>query len=106
MLLTEQSVMSAELVLLGIATATAGVAAVFAVLGFFRPHQLPDVLTAAGITQILRAETDIVRTAIEDQARGVRQELGQSLRGFQELNLSAFGTLGNGIDAGLSSRAR
>jgi DNA recombination protein RmuC len=91
--------MSAELVLLGIASATAGVAAVFAVLGFFRPRQLPDVLTAAGITQILRAETDIVRTAIEDQARGVRQELGQSLRGFQELTLSAFGTLRDGIDA-------
>jgi hypothetical protein len=38
--------MSAELVLLMIATAAAGVAALFAFLGFLRAQQLPDVLTA------------------------------------------------------------
>lgn len=37
-------------------------------------------------------EADIVRAAIEDQARGLRQELGHSLKGFQELTLAAFGT--------------
>ena len=60
---------------------------------------MPDALTAQGATQILRAETDIVRAAVEDQARGLRQELGQSLKGFQELTLAAFGTLRDGIDA-------
>ena len=91
--------MSAELVLLVIATAGAGVAALFAILGFLRAQQLPGALTAQGATQILRAETDIVRAAVEDQARGLRQELGHSLKGFQELNVSAFGTLRDGIDA-------
>ena len=38
--------MSAELVLLVIATAGAGVAALFAALGFLRPKQLPAALTA------------------------------------------------------------
>ena len=50
-------------------------------------------------TQILRAETDIVRAAVENQARGLRQELGHLLKGFQELTLAAFGTLREGIDA-------
>jgi len=91
--------MSAQLVLLVIATAAAGVAALFAFLGFLRTKQLPGALTAQAATQILRAETDIVRAAVEDQARGLRQELGQSLKGFQELTLAAFGALRDGIDA-------
>ena len=56
--------MSAELALLGTATVGAGVAALFAVLGFLRIQQIPDALTAQGATQILRAETDIVRAAV------------------------------------------
>ena len=91
--------MSAELVLLVIATATAGVAALFAILGFLRAKPSTGVLTVQGATQILRAETDIVRAAVEDQTRGLRQELGLSLKGFQELTLAAFGTLRDGIDA-------
>jgi hypothetical protein len=91
--------MSAELVLLVVATGCAGVAALFAILCFLRTQQLPGALTARGATPILRAETDIVRAAIEDQARSLRQELGHSLKGFQELTLAAFGTLRDGIDA-------
>jgi DNA recombination protein RmuC len=91
--------MSAELVMLVIATATAGVAALFAILGFLRAKPSTGVLTVQGATQILRAETDIVRAAVEGQTRGLRQELGQSLKGFQELTLAAFGTLRDGIDA-------
>jgi len=70
----------------------------FAILCFFRKQQLSAPLTAQGATQILRAEPDIVRGAVEDQARGLRQELGHSLQGFQELTLAAFGTLRDGID--------
>ena len=82
--------MSAELVLLVIATTGAGVAASFAILCFLRTQQLPAALTVQGAAQILRAETDIVRAAIEDQARGLRQELGHSLKGLQELTLAAL----------------
>ena len=90
---------SAQLALLVIATGAAGIAALFAILGFLRAQQVPDALTAPGATQILRAETEIVRSTVADQARGLRQELGQSLKGFQELTLAAFGTLRDGIDA-------
>ena len=63
--------MSAELALLVITTAAAGVAALFAILGFLRTQQLPGGLTAQGATQILRGETDIVRAAVEEQSRGL-----------------------------------
>jgi hypothetical protein len=46
----------------------------------------------------LRAETDIVRSAVEDQAGRLRQELNQSLKGFQELTIAAFAGLRDGID--------
>ena len=77
----------------------AWLAAAFAALGFFRAKAAPQLLTAQAAAQLLRLETDIVRSAVEEQARGLREELGQSLKGFQELTLAAFGTLRDGIDA-------
>lgn len=56
------------------------------------------MLTEQSAGKILRTETDIVRAAIEEQARGLRQELGRTLNGFQEVTLKAFGTLRDGID--------
>ena len=67
----ERPAMSAELALLVITTAAAGVAALFAVLGFLRAKPSTGVLSAQGATQILRAETEIVRAAVEEQARGL-----------------------------------
>ena len=81
--------MSAELVLLVISTAGAGIAALFAILCFLRTQQFPAALTAQGATQILRGETDIVPAAVEEQARGLRQELGQSLKGFEQLTVAS-----------------
>ena len=76
-----------EQVLLAVGSFAACVAAAFALLNFFRLTQVPDVLTPASAAQLLRGETEIVRTAIDDHGRGLRQELGQS-----------FGTLRDGID--------
>jgi DNA recombination protein RmuC len=77
-----------------VAVGGAWLAAVFAALGYFRAKPAPQLLTA----QLLRAETDIVRSAVEDQAGRLRQELNQSLKGFQELTLAAFAGLRDGID--------
>src|SRR5215204_1962763 len=87
-------------VLLVLSTAGAFVAALFAILCFFRLKQaaLADTLTKAAATQILRAETEITRRAGEDQARGLRQELRDSLKNFQQMTLTAFNTLRDGID--------
>src|SRR5450759_4797871 len=89
---------SFELVLLIGIAALAGVGAVFAALCFFRMRPQAAALTEQTAGRILRSETDIVRAVVEDQARGLRQELGRTLTGFQEVTLKAFGTLGDGID--------
>ena len=81
-----------------IAVAGAWLAAGFAALAYFRPKQSPQLLTAQGAAQLLRAETDIVRGAVEDQAGRLRQELNQSLKGFQELTVAAVGGLRDGIE--------
>src|ERR1700722_3788069 len=91
--------MSVEYILLVIATGCAGIAALFAILCFLRTHQLPNLLTLPAAAQMLRAETEIVRGVIEQQSGGLRQELVNSLKVFQQLTLTAFGTLRDGINA-------
>jgi DNA recombination protein RmuC len=90
--------MSLQIVLLALTAAGAGVAALFSILCFFRPVKSSDLLTVQAAGQILRGETDIVRAAVDEHSRGLRQELGHSLTGFQELTLAAFGNLRDGID--------
>jgi DNA recombination protein RmuC len=91
--------MPIEFVLLVTATGCAGIAALFAIFCFLRTRQLPHLLTSPAAAQMLRAETEIVRGVVEQQTGGLRQELGNSLKGFQQLTLTAFGTLRDGINA-------
>jgi DNA recombination protein RmuC len=93
-----EGIMPVELLLLVAIAALAGVGTVFAVLCFFRTRPQASALTEQTAGRILRSETDIVRAAVEEQARGLRQELGRTLNGFQEVTLKAFGTLRDGID--------
>jgi DNA recombination protein RmuC len=86
-----------ELLLLSVAAASAFAAALFSVLSFFRKPT--PALTKDTAAAILRSETEIVRTAVQDQARWLRQELGQSLTSFQDLMLTTFGTVRDGIDS-------
>jgi DNA recombination protein RmuC len=87
-----------DLLALMIAVGGAWLAAVFAALAYFRAKPASQLLTAQGAVQLLRAETEIVRGAVGDQAGRLRQELNQSLKGFQELTVAAFGNLRDGID--------
>jgi hypothetical protein len=87
-----------DLLALMIAVAGAWLAAGFAALSYFRSKQTPQLLTAQGVAQLLRAETEIVRGAVEDQAGRLRQELNQSLKAFQELTVAAVGGLRDGIE--------
>jgi hypothetical protein len=86
------------LLLLAIGAAGACVAALFAILCFLRTRIAAAALTKETAALILRSETEIVRTALQDQARWLRQELGQSLTSFQEMMLTTFGTMRDGID--------
>ena len=88
----------AELLLLSVAAASAFAAALFSILCFVRTRSPIPALTQETVAPILRSETEIVRTAVQDQARWLRQELGQSLTSFQELMLTTFGTVRDGID--------
>jgi hypothetical protein len=87
-----------ELLLLSVSAASAFAAALFSVLCFVRTRIPIPALTQETAAPILRSETEIVRTAVQDQARWLRQELGQSLTSFQELMLTTFGTVRDGID--------
>ena len=89
---------SFELVVLIVIAVLASLAALFAALCFFRMRPQASALTEQAAGRILRSETDIVRGAVEDQARGLRQELGRTLASFQDVTLKAFGTLRDGID--------
>jgi DNA recombination protein RmuC len=79
----------------------ASVAAVYAMLGYRRANA-PGGLTKEATASLLRSETDILRVAIQEQASWLRQELGQSLTGFQEMTIKTFGTLRDGIDSQIS----
>ena len=52
-----------------------------------------EPLTRDSISQLLRGETDQIKNAGDDQARGVRQELVSNLKGFQDSTNKAFSTL-------------
>lgn len=60
-------------------------------------------LTREALHQIVRAEGDALRRTGDDQARGVRQEVAEHLRGLQETTMSSFSVLGEVIKTQLSS---
>ena len=79
----------------------AGIAAAFAILAFIRAGRAKpsDEITADQISQLLRNESDRSRQATDDQARALRQEIADNLRGFQETTLKVFRELGDSLGA-------
>jgi hypothetical protein len=63
---------SFELVVLIVIAVLASLAALFAALCFFRIRPQASALTEQTAGRILRLKTDIVRGAVEDQARGLQ----------------------------------
>jgi DNA recombination protein RmuC len=90
--------MSMSELLLAASTAAATLAAALALLCLVRLRQRQDVLTREAAGAILRGETEILRRAGEEQARGLRQEIGASLKNFQETTVTSFDALRNTID--------
>jgi DNA recombination protein RmuC len=87
-----------ELSMLFLIVVLTAIDALFAVLCFVRVRPQGAVLTEQAAAHILRSETDILRAAIEDQARSLRQEMLRILAGLQEVTLKTFSTLRDGID--------
>ncbi|HVL71266.1 MAG TPA: hypothetical protein VM434_05205, partial [Beijerinckiaceae bacterium] len=78
-----------------LAAAALGIAALtlaLAVVIFVRLGRLGgrEDLTREAVAQLLRAEADLIRRHGDDQARGLRQELGDSLKNFQDTTTNAF----------------
>jgi hypothetical protein len=70
----------------------AGAAALFALLAFFRSggRKTGSEVTADQLSQLLRNESDRIRQAGDEQARALKRELADNLRGFQETTLKVF----------------
>jgi DNA recombination protein RmuC len=84
-------------VLLYLVVVCSAVAALFAVLAVVRVSSTrSDVrdLTQDQVEQAMRSECDRVRAEAADQARGLRQELSEGIRGFQTSTLQAFAESG------------
>jgi DNA recombination protein RmuC len=81
--------------LLTVAVGASTLSAIFALLAFIVARRRSDK-NAAGeeITSLLRGEFDRLRNEGAEQARGVRQELADNLRGFQATTLQSFTGLG------------
>jgi len=77
----------------------AGVAALFAFLAFIRRggRKSGSEVTTEEISQLLRNESDRMKQAADEHARGVRQELVDNLRGFQETTLKVFREFGDSL---------
>lgn len=77
----------------------AGAAALFALLAFFRSggRKPGSEVTADQLSQLLRNESDRIRQVGDEQARALRQELADNLRGFQETTLKVFREFGDSI---------
>lgn len=82
-----------------LAVVLSGTAAVFAFLAFiYTARKRPDAgITAEQVSALLRSESDRIRQSGDEQARALRQELTDNLRGFQETTLRAFRELGDAL---------
>ena len=81
-----------------IAALGAVIAALFAILLFFRrPVILPGALTKEQAIPLLRHETDIVRRSGEEQGRGLRQELLTAFAGLRDELGANFQRLGTRV---------
>ena len=79
----------------------AGAAAAFAFLAFIRNKRTASVceITPQQLSDLLRNESDRVRQSGDEQARGLRRELADSLGAFQETTLKVFRELGDRIES-------
>jgi DNA recombination protein RmuC len=91
--------------LLGFTALAALISAVFAALCFIKIRALSrlEPVTKEILSQLLRVETDSLKMSGEQQARTARQELGETLKNFQQLILTAFTTIRGGIDGQVKS---
>jgi DNA recombination protein RmuC len=87
-------------ILLYLAAGCSTLAAIFAFLALLaaRWRRENTGQFADEVARLVRTESDRLRTEGAEQARGMRQELAENLRGFQTATLQAFTELGRQLD--------
>jgi len=75
------------------------VSVLLSLLPFFRGSRLNLQITPEIVSRLMRDESEQIHKSGDDQARGLRQELGENLRGFQETTLRGFRDLGDRLEA-------
>jgi len=83
--------------LLLLAFATTVVSAFCAILAFWRIGRVVAIPTDEQLRDLLRGEGDRVIQFGDGQSRGLREELGGTIRGFQDSTLKAFRELGDAL---------
>ena len=84
--------------LVAVACGASLLAALFSFLSYLCARPSTDGLTPANVAKLLREETELVRTSTEENSRGLRQELINSLAKFQDAIIAGFGALGRGLE--------
>jgi DNA recombination protein RmuC len=82
------------IVLICLAVGGSALAAFFAFLAFLRTKRERSQVggvTREDLAQVVREESDRIRADASEQARGLRQEVADNIRGFQTATLQAFG---------------
>lgn len=82
-----------------LASFLAGIAALFSLLAFFAALRARSHLTPEVISGVLRNESEQIRRFGDEQARGLRQELGENLARFQETTVRELRELRDGLDS-------
>jgi DNA recombination protein RmuC len=80
-----------------------GIALLIAVVGWLRNKPSGGGLTRDQAVELFRGEYDRLRGTTDEQLRGVRSELMESLRGNQESSVRIIGELGAGLKADVAA---
>ena len=83
--------------LLLLASVVATISAVFAMLAFHRLGRFASGPAHEQLQALLRGEVDRILRFGDEQSRGLREELGGTIRGFQDSTLKAFRELGDAL---------
>jgi DNA recombination protein RmuC len=83
--------------LLLLTSVLAAISAVFAMLAFHRMAHFASGPAQAQLHALVRCEVDRLLRFGDEQSRGLREELGGAIRGFQDSTLKAFRELGDAL---------
>jgi hypothetical protein len=83
--------------LLFVATIAVTISAVFAIFAYNRMNRLEIRSASQQLSELMRDQVDRILQFSDKQTRGLREELGGAIRGFQDSTLKALHELANSL---------